>query len=866
MAAMALMTLIAAFAAQADLDGDGMPDGMEKQLGTDPRRPEPLILVLEDGRGDRDETIGSGHKLAPDITKVWFAHVGGHRFLFKVEFASVYVGRGNVFHLYVDLDDDPSTGRRDKEFARGTDIMYSFVNGRPSPRIINPRVRLSPEIPVRQVIHGNAIYVCDDLKPRAVDGRTRFRIYLLSHRIDPTSDSDFTTWTYVEAPIDPSRGTPESPFPEREGFDILPAWYELLYELWNDEGTVRLLQKEAEAVGLIKHTNDDFEGKGDPNEKAIWRSPAEGSYYLVLVLYDKPGVWEVLEVKVNGRRIGRVVGTMNRNRRLLFYSSEPIRLRKGDVIEIGQPSEGATPVRFRDVALCRKKPKPPELRVENLTYFIPPEWPERGIVLTWTTNRPAECVVRYEGLDGSGERGEIEEGRGAVQLHWIELPRRMNGKRYRFTVEARETYAEFHEPQTALSKPIEVDATKRPLEKFDPKPGRVILTVTEPSLKGRGGWPVRSGVPFPDKTLISPDRCRLLGPDGRPVPAQFKALSYWRSGAVKWLLCDFLARTEPGGEARYTLEFNVDPHPTPNPFRVRETDEELIISTGKLICVLSKKGFAPFSKVGIDRDGDGELDELIAGGDRGGFELTDSEGNVYSTALSPPEEVIVEEKGPVRLTVKVRGSFRSEEGRRFMGYLCRLHFYAGKPWMRIVFSIENDIPDPEMSLIGSATACIPIDLKGARYDFGGERESGILTDEPIRLVQDYDDHYRIEPSGIEGKRSKGYVWLKTPKARILAAVRNFWQLYPKGWELRPDGLRIELLPKLPPDLYAEERRDEDLLTKLFFWFDRGRYKVRHGVRLTTEIWLDFEAPGRRDEAEAEGEWVQKPLFAAASPE
>ncbi len=862
-----LIVLIAMSAAQGDLDGDGIPDGIEKRLGTDPHRPEPMILVLKDGRGDRDGTISSEHKLAPDITEVWFTHVGGNRYLFKIGFADVYVGKGNVFHLYVDADDDPSTGRRDKESVKGTDIMYSFVNGKPSPRIINPGVRLSPEIPVRQIIHGNAIYVCDDLKLNTVEGQTRFRIYLLSHRVNPSSDSDFTAWTYVEAPIDPSRKAPESPFPRREGFEILPAWYELLYSLWNDEGTVRLLQKEAEAIGLIKHTNDDFEGRGDPGEKALWKSPVEGNYYLVLVLYDRPDAWEVLEVRVDGERIGRVVGTPNRNARLLFYSSRPIRLHKGDVIEIGQPSEGTAPVRFRDVALCRKRPEPPRLKVENLTYFIPPEGQGEEIILTWTTNRPAECVVRYESLDRSGEKGRIEEERGAVQLHWIELPGRIRGKRYRFTIEARETYAEFHKPQTAVSRPIEVDTT-RTTEKFDPKPGRVVLTVGEPSSKGRERWPVRSGVPFPDKILISPDRCRLLDPSGQPVPAQFRTLSHWRSGAVKWLLCDFLAQTEAGEEERYTLEFNVDPHPAPNPFKVKETSEELVISTGRLICALSKRGFAPFSRIGIDRDDDGMLgeDEVITDGEEGGFELTDSEGEVYSTAFSPPGEMVVEESGPVRLTVRVRGSFRSKDGRGFMGYLCRLHFYANGPWMRVVFSIENDISDPEMSLIGSATAHIPIDLKGARYDFGGEEESGVLDGKPVRLLQDHDDHYRIEPIGIEGSRSKGYVWLETSKARLLAAVRNFSQLYPKGWELKQEGLWIELLPGLSPDLYAEERKNEDLLTKLFFWFDEGRYKVRHGVRLTTEIWLDFDAPSGRDEAEAEGEWVQRPLFAAASPE
>ena len=61
--------------------------------------------------------------------------------------------------------------------------------------------------------------------------------------------------------------------------------------------------------------------------------------------------------------------------------------------------------------------------------------------------------------------------------------------------------------------------------------------------------------------------------------------------------------------------------------------------------------------------------------------------------------MVVEECGPVRATIRVRGAFANAKGEPWMRYLCRVHIHANQPWVRLEASLDNDALEPTMSLV-----------------------------------------------------------------------------------------------------------------------------------------------------------------------
>lgn len=860
-----LYAVLPGAAQERDTDGDGMPDALEERLGTDPAAPERLVLLYDDkaqGAGDHD--ISSKRRLAPDITKVYTCNVAGDRYLWKIEFADEYLGDGSIFHLYTDLDNNLETGRQDKESVRGTDVMYSFVDGRSDPRINNATARAPGAAPIRGVVAGNAIYVCDDVRLNQEAGQTNYRIRLLSHRADDTSDSDNTSeWLVVKVPGDTVKPKPPLPLPVRRNFEMLPASQELIYELWQDDKTVRLPIEQVTVTGFIVHTNRELEGKGDAGEKASFPAPKGGKYYFAFVIDERPGRLAGLELLVNGKSVGEAAGSGEAGRFLLF-TSEPISLQPGDAISLVNAKHGGAS-RFGEWMLLTSKPTRPALRVRHVErYMLPNEPGERPdrIMIAWTTNRPAECSLHYQiaGPEAYFEEGTLEEGAGRVNNHAIVLPESLRASRYRFRIDAAEPAGAHYEAQTASSEPFEVAMRSRGLTELEPTRGSVSLYVAEETAAPRRAWPVASGVPFPQGALADGGRCRLVDGNGRDVPAQFEPLAYWPDGSVQWLLVAFTADTRAGGETKYVLQYNVPPRETHTPLRVEQTDAGVIVDTGAARFTIARNGFAPFRDVRVG-------DRLITSGDGGGFELTNADGKRFRTDLAAPEEVVVEAAGPVRATVKVTGRFAAEDGSTYMRYLCRLHFYAGRAWARVVFSVDNDVLKPRMNLIGDARLRLPTDLAGGRCIIGGDDGTATTAaiKAPIRLLQDYDDRYRVTSAAapVQGKRAPGFVAATGSAGAVLVAVRDFWQLYPKGLVVSPEGIDIELLPELPEDQYSSAE-DQELLTRLYFWCDRGKYKLASGVRITTELLVDFAPPAGAEAQEAAH--FQHPLFAACTPD
>lgn len=654
---------------------------------------------------------------------------------------------------------------------------------------------------------------------------------------------------------------------------------QVLFELWQQKTTVRLSSAAAKTQGFKPLMNRDFFGQGKAGESLEWASPVAGTYYIALVMHDSSAGVEKLNISVGEQSVGQVVADRPRSGQVLFVSPQPVDLRRGDAIRMVS-ADGSAQSTFGNVCLLAENPEVPPLVIENLsashrhgqllTGTSQPSGsePNDTVMIAWTTNRPASGSVRI------GEQ-VIDEDRGLVNNHRVFVPREQIAGFASVEIHSTEEF----EHQTVKS---ELVVHADPVEHFrhhggelpEGKVTRVELRVVEPTEAGRQSWPVSSGVPLPMGTLVDVTKCRLLDAAGDEVTAQFTPLAWYADGVhVRWLLVDFLADTakrtdtDKDEAAKYTLECGTSPQKS----EPVASGKPAFVETGSF-----DKGFAPLANVSF-----GGRKLTTAEIRRCGFEVTDGEGKVYSSAQLQPEEVVVEDAGPVRTTVRVRGQLADTEGNTYARYLCRLHFHANRPTVRVVFSLDNDVAEPEMNLFGSLKVCIPMSAAGESAS--GSRES-VKTIVGVdghsrtlaaghRLLQDEDYRFVVQSAGeasaaaaspqetkADGRRADG--WLLVP-GQLAVHVRDFWQLYPKGFTVEDDAIVLELMPSLPAEQYAGCSDDD--LTKLYFWNDQGRYKLRTGVRLTTEFVVDFD-PQEEDGLYADASRWQQPLFAACTPE
>ncbi len=842
----------------ADRDGDGLPDAVEIELGTPRDHAEPSVILWR-GQPRKLAPGADPEQVAPRPVDVRFWHVGGDRYAWQVRFDRHFSDVRTVFHMYMDLDNDRSTGRQDSEWARGVDVMYTFLNARIAPRFLTPSLRVHPDWPVRGMIIGDTLWLSDDVRIRTEHGKTRFRMWTLSEYRDPEGKvvSRFTTPVQtVEAPLHPKRTAPAPPIPRSRGVRTFPPSWELLHRLRFAPGTVELDARNATCTDAEVLGNGAADLAGHGAGAVRFTVPVAGTRFAAVYTQALSGGPGALDMRVNGAPLGTLVAGAAEAPGVLLCTVKPVTFRKGDHLEFRSlPRSGR--VRLRQVLLLTTLPKWPPLRIDHLTTAVLPpptgDGPHR-VIVSWITNRPATCELRMTNARGrllgtvSVDRQPVEVHRFTVPASWRRTPGPLEA-----ALTARDALG-----KTARAGPITVPLLRlRPASAHSWPAKRIPLTVTEPGPRPRQAWPVRSGVPLPPRTLADSARCRILDAANNPIPAQFRSLAYWPDGSVKWLEVDFEAKTVAAAPVVYTLLTNVAPH---NPggvprVTVQETPQAVTVDTGPLRVRLLRDRFNPFTAVEVDghRATEGRARGLV---------VVDGNGTVYASGSAKPDEMRVEAAGPVRATVRVRGRVADAAGRKGITYLCRLDFFAGRRMVRCTLSLDNSLVSRTMSLFRKATLRIPAPVAGSA-EFGGDDGAIVRTPQlPARLLQDYDNRWRLTggadgSNAASGKRAAGFA--AVPGVRV--AVRNFWQLYPKALSVDRNGLAIELLPRLPENQYASDE-DRDLLSRLYFWSDKGRYKLRAGARVTTVFTVDF---GDTPPTATFAAHVQRPLFAACHP-
>lgn len=518
--------------------------------------------------------------------------------------------------------------------------------------------------------------------------------------------------------------------------------------------------------------------------------------------------------------------------------------------------------------------------------FVPPKFThfasfllaDGRVQLSWITDQPIDTgTVEW----GSGEKLDHEapsDERG-LRNHRVFIEGMRVGAPYRAKIRQGKGQGSFYSPTFTFTVQPAYRTQKT-------KPMSVALSVAEPTDAGRTAWPVTSGIPFPTGALWLPPKTTcgeagvlLRGNDGKAVPAAFTPEQYWPDGSVRWLRVDFLADTRPGSTTTLRLVTGGKPtsrRPTMSRVSVTDKADGITVDNGLLSVRVSRESFALFDSVTVN--GQTVTGEPMVGNGR----IDDEQGNVLG--LGRPDRVEAEEAGPIRAVVRVEGDFVSPKtGGKLMRYRARYFVYALQPFVRLQWTIGNNRTDQVMTSLKFAGLRIPIGGDAGRGtgstgpglegSINGVAFGPVKADPPIELLQDNDNHFRLTGLGqpVEGEHALSVAVVRNDRWQITACVKDFWQTYPKGLALKPDGLHIRLLPVLPKDIYAKESQDPELLIRLYYWNREGLYQVKRGLEFTSDITVFFQKRSvRNDRGDDRGTtkqaWVQNPLFAEATPQ
>jgi hypothetical protein len=308
-------------------------------------------------------------------------------------------------------------------------------------------------------------------------------------------------------------------------------------------------------------------------------------------------------------------------------------------------------------------------------------------------------------------------------------------------------------------------------------------------------------------TVPSSAGFRLLDEQGHNLPLQAQVTATWRDRSVKWVLLDFQTRLAAGQTRQVTLEAgeSLQAAPPPHPqVRVLPQADVLWLDTGagrvgvrkdRFEVVLSVPGQKPqpreSSQPALDQERLAKLTQSV--------ELFEAAGGRQVRVL-PPEEVRVEEPGPLRAVVRATGWIDDGATNRLMRYLVRVQVLAGWPELRLDHTVVQMSPALKMLWIKDISLHLQADWTGSvHYRFGGAPPPhwGVVDQSAVILAQLHEGAYSLIQGGrtnTTGLRAAGWVQVADPPHSLSVAVSDFWQQFPKTITVSSNCIRVGLLP------------------------------------------------------------------------
>lgn len=342
------------------------------------------------------------------------------------------------------------------------------------------------------------------------------------------------------------------------------------------------------------------------------------------------------------------------------------------------------------------------------------------------------------------------------------------------------------------------------------QPVRIQLALDCPTAASEGTVSITQGIAFPDRALARGAPVRIVDAAGTAFPTQAHCLATWGPDLrfVKWLLVDTLVPAVAARDTRIFLEHGTGLEaPVPvQPVSVRRQEHLVILSNG-LLEITFRDG-SPAFLAGVRVRAEDGWRELLAGGSGPCLYMVDQNGVRYDSCSAPPppaDTLVVEEEGPLRSSVCVKGFHAAANGLRFCPFVLRIHMFAGRTDLKVFHTFIFD-QAPDVFELSSLGMLWPLNLgECQRVSFGGDAGSRSAQNKPwlpnvwrdAQWMADSDRHHWIELDGCKfGDGQRGSAWgsLQGSRGAVAVTLRDAFEEFPKAIRIHPDDMDIQLWP------------------------------------------------------------------------
>lgn len=196
----------------------------------------------------------------------------------------------------------------------------------------------------------------------------------------------------------------------------------------------------------------------------------------------------------------------------------------------------------------------------------------------------------------------------------------------------------------------------------------------------RSREPVTIGVPISRGLMQASSHAAIKDPTGSTLPAQITPLALWPDKTYKWILLDCQLSVDAGTEDKYLLVFDQGELDSSQSIVIID-EENWHVNTGPTSFTFNlTPGSALISCYQSDSREIGTFDFIL--------NVNNSKNEKCNLQIN---SINTELRGPLRSVIKVQGIY-SQGARKLAAFLIRVHFFAGKSFVKIESTLHNQNP------------------------------------------------------------------------------------------------------------------------------------------------------------------------------